>query len=147
MFLAGLLGEKFIEKIYSSGCSDNCIHSRLFLACNCSIEYREDCSLNSVILHQLRKLLFVSPFHIYALNCLAALGTDKDIDLIVSLLFERDKIPREIRRDVTPYGVVKKLAQVRARLMRRHIKSHYTLLGDMQCQNLQIYALSYWPFC
>jgi hypothetical protein len=37
-FLAGLIGEDFIRQIYSPGCQDNCIHSRLFLAAECAAE-------------------------------------------------------------------------------------------------------------
>lgn len=84
-FLAGKLGEDFIRKIYSPGCKDNCIHSRLFLAAECCGELGLMCELERPTFDRLKDLVYESPFEDDAIFALSRLNDAEATDFLVSL--------------------------------------------------------------
>jgi len=84
-FLAGLIGEEFIQQIWSPSCEDNCIHSRLFLAAECCKELGQTLPLESILFDQLRKLSTEPPFEMDALFAIGQLNLPGAVDFLLSV--------------------------------------------------------------
>lgn len=78
-FLAGLLGEDFVKKIYSDN-RDNCIHSQLFLAADCCGEIAEETSTQTQVFEELKSIIHISTFKYATINALSKLNTSRAID-------------------------------------------------------------------
>lgn len=99
-FLAGLIGENFVRRIYSPGCKDNCIHSRLFLAAECCKELGGEMQVERHLLSELAKLVYVPPFEKDAVAAISYLNIPEAVDFLVEL------IPKWTRYIVWPKGFV-----------------------------------------
>jgi hypothetical protein len=85
-FLAGLKGEPFVERIYSPGCKDNCIHSRLFLAAECCGEISTICDLEERIFDDIRNLVSDEAFRNKCFTALSNLKLNMAIDFLITSL-------------------------------------------------------------
>jgi HEAT repeat protein len=90
-FLAGLEQEHFVKKIYWPECKDNCIHSRLFLAAECSGELRKITQTHEQLLRQLTALIAAPAFHKSAIFAIGQLNSSKAVDLLVDVFSNSSK--------------------------------------------------------
>ncbi len=136
-FLAGLLGENFVRKIYSDN-NDNRIHSGLFLAADCCGEIGEVTSAELQVFEKLKSIINVSAFKFSAIDALSKLNTPKAIDFLIELL------PRSLFYAKGPYHVwsselIKTLINISDRLKTSHIDRIVTLFRDVSefhCQQI-----------
>jgi len=94
-FLAGLTGEDFVKRIYSPGCKDNCIHSRLFLAAGCYGEVSRVSKLERLILRKLKDLLRQTAFRKDAIWALSRLNDEAATHFLIQAATNRTKFKSE----------------------------------------------------
>jgi hypothetical protein len=88
-FLAGLVGEPLIHAIYSPGCNDNCIHSRLFLAANCCHELGHQSQIGREILPKLVELTSEAAFCRSSLLAMCDLYEPEAVDFLVDVVLAK----------------------------------------------------------
>lgn len=121
-FLAGILGEDFIRRLYSLGCKDNCIHSRLFLAAECCGEFYQAFGLEKAIFNQLRGLVSEPTFKQVAIVSVSRLNSLEAVDFLLAIAMDSIAIQMEPRiNGVEPLAVrIAKLA--RTKILPIHIE-------------------------
>jgi hypothetical protein len=130
-FLAGLLGEKFVKQIYSRGCKDNCLHSRLFLAAECCKELGKEIQIEKRLFVELTKLTQVSPFEKDAIIAISCLSIPEAVDFSVHL------IPKSMYRvwhsgfvaGIPPSVLLNSLNDIAQRLQPRHLNEIIDYIG------------------
>lgn len=129
-FLAGMLGEDFIRKIYSPGCRDNCIHSRLFLAAECCGEIGEPCELEKAVFNNLRELAFQTPFGEDTLVSLSHLNSPEAIDFLANMAMGVNRPPpAPIRIREKPLPLIDRIVPMaQNKFLPRHIDSFISML-------------------
>ncbi len=135
-FLAGFKGEEFIRRIYSPGCQDNCIHSRLFLAAECSAELAKPAEVEETVFSTLFELIAMPPFEEDAIIAMSLLNIKGPVDFLFSLAMEKDERisgPRKhlvkVRAiEAIPMLASKMTADQKFEFLRLAITSEYPLL-------------------
>ena len=129
-FLAGLRGEEIIREIYPDPERDNVIHSRLFLAAECTLEIKKiSQELREKLENGLRKLMKIIPFEVNATKALEQLG---EIHKLKSLLRNKDGFVRG--------AAIKALAQLKERIDDETIKE---ITGRLRDENGDVRRAAY----
>lgn len=143
-FLTGLSKEDFVKKIYSPGCKDNCIHSRLFLAAECCSESSETSPSEELIISELQKLLWIDLFCEKSLLMMSKLKSAHAVDYLLTLITDTETCPAVIEDNITPFFWQNMLARMVHKLESWHIDSLVEFL--MRTDKSQLRHYSDWAF-
>lgn len=137
-FLAGMLGEEFILRVYPPRCEDNCIHSRLFLAAECCGEWGRVCETERHILDRLMQLVHKPPFVEHAVASLCRLNTAEAIEFLVGIAVDSMVDGRIAEVPEAESLAARIVAMARERMSRAHISRLIRLIRNRNVHSGQL---------